>query len=260
MIDNDVQDKPKVLYVDDDTNFIELFYLNFGRSLDIKSSVGGSSALGELKSSTYDLVITDFDMPEMNGIELLENIKIHHPHVPVIFYTGQGNEEIAREAFIKGVSDYFTKDIFSLAHKEKLINSIKNIIERKKAEKLLAQSEEKYKSLVENVPGIVFQCLNDKHWTMTFISDAVEEMTGYPASDFIYNKVRTFNSIIHPDDRQRMFDFIRTQLELNKPCSLEYRIIDSQGKEHHVYEKAREIKWKKDDSLHIEGVIVEMIK
>jgi PAS domain-containing protein len=53
------------------------------------------------------------------------------------------------------------------------------------------------------MPGIPFRCLPDRQWTMTFISPGIEELSGYPAGDFINNRKRSIVELIHPDDRDR---------------------------------------------------------
>ncbi len=120
---------PKILHVDDNEDFLSIFFLNYRSWFDITSVNSAAMALDLLSKKEYDVVITDYDMPEMNGLELLSSIKEIKIETPVIFYTGQGNEEIAREAFIKGVSDYFTKDLNAFAHKDKILNSIHRAID-----------------------------------------------------------------------------------------------------------------------------------
>ena len=56
------------------------------------------------------------------------------------------------------------------------------------------------RSLIDSIPGAIYRCACDRDWTMEWLSDEIETMTGYPASDFIGNAVRTFASIEHPDD------------------------------------------------------------
>ena len=60
-----------------------------------------------------------------------------------------------------------------------------DITERKNAEESMVESEEKFRTLVSNVPGIVFRCELDADWTMHFISETIEQISGYPATDFI---------------------------------------------------------------------------
>jgi PAS domain-containing protein len=64
----------------------------------------------------------------------------------------------------------------------------------------LSRSEENFRTLVGNIPGIIYRCQNDKDYTMEFISEGIEEISGFPSDDFIGNRVRTYASIIHPED------------------------------------------------------------
>ncbi len=59
-------------------------------------------------------------------------------------------------------------------------------------------------SLARNIPGVIYPCALDAHWTMHFIGDEIERITGYPAADFVENRHRTYMSLIHPDDRARV--------------------------------------------------------
>ena len=120
---------PKILHIDDNDDFLSIFHLNYRSWFNITSVNSGAKALDLLTDKYFDVIITDYDMPEMNGLELLSAIKRKKIATPVIFYTGQGNEEIARQAFINGVSDYFTKELNAFAHKDKILNSIYRAIE-----------------------------------------------------------------------------------------------------------------------------------
>ena len=66
----------------------------------------------------------------------------------------------------------------------------------------LAKSESRFRSLVTNIPGVVYRCLIDADWTDIYVSDYSETLTGYPASDFFDRRVRSYASITHPDDAE----------------------------------------------------------
>lgn len=104
-----------------------------------------------------------------------------------------------------------------------------DITERKAQEEALRLNEERFRSLVSNVPGAIYRSLLDEHWTMAFISDNVTSLTGYPASDFLNNSVRTYSSIIHPDDVAFVDATISKAVREKKPYSLEYRIVHASG-------------------------------
>ncbi|UCE36564.1 MAG: PAS domain-containing protein [Thermoplasmata archaeon] len=131
-------------------------------------------------------------------------------------------------------------------------------IERDKAEYALRESEEKFRSLTSNIPGAVYRCANDPDWTMDFISDVIEEISGYNASDFIQNRVRTFPSIIHPDDRKMVRETAHEAISKRVPYIIEYRIIRSDGNIRWVYEKGQGIFSDDGILLWLDGAIFDI--
>lgn len=93
----------------------------------------------------------------------------------------------------------------------------------------LKDEREKLFSLVHNLPGVAFRVACDERWTNLFVSDAVESLTGYPASDFINNAVRDCSSITHPDDVALVDKCVQEAMQTRKPYSIEYRIIHKSG-------------------------------
>lgn len=96
---------------------------------------------------------------------------------------------------------------------------------RKKAEQSLRESEEKFRSMVSNIPGVVYRCSYDENWSVLFITDAIENLSGYNPVDFDNNFNMSLTSLIHPDDRERVMDYVRFSLDHTRQFNLEYRII-----------------------------------
>jgi PAS domain S-box-containing protein len=107
-----------------------------------------------------------------------------------------------------------------------VIGYAENVTERRAAEEARRESEDQLRSLLANLPGAIYRCRKDKVSTMEFLSDGIQDIAGYPASDFIGNAVRTFQSIIHPDDRERVEETIGKALSRREPYGVEYRLID----------------------------------
>jgi|GEM_PF-1081655 len=114
---------------------------------------------------------------------------------------------------------------------KKELHEERNNLEIKISERTqkLQESEYQFRSLVDNIPGVSYRCLIDDDWTMVYISDAMKDLSGYPPSDFIRNAVRTFSSVIHPEDRKKVAEAVEGSVSGNTPFLLEYRLVHANG-------------------------------
>ena len=122
----------------------------------------------------------------------------------------------------------------------------------------IALQEKRFRTLVDNIPGVVYRGAHDETWTIRFISDYVKEMTGYPAEDFIDNRVRSFDSVIHPDDLEAVNASTVAKSQLAGPFQLEYRVIDRAGEVHWVYEKGQVIANDEGELTHVDGFMLDI--
>ena len=103
----------------------------------------------------------------------------------------------------------------------------------------LRASETLLRSLVDNIPGALYRCACDGDWTMEWLSDGIEEITGYPAAEFIRSAVRTYASVIHPDDREQVEQSVWEGVNASRPFTLEYRILHRDGSVRWVLERGQ---------------------
>ena len=142
-----------------------------------------------------------------------------------------------------------------IAQKDFFVAFISDIRQRLKMEAALQENERKLQSLVSNIPGIVFRCKNDKQWSMIFISDAVESITGYPADDFrLPNPIRDISELYHPDDYEKIYNTIVDQ----ESYSLEYRIIRRDGEVRWLMEYGTCIKDDESGEVWLDGFIMDI--
>lgn len=134
-----------------------------------------------------------------------------------------------------------------------------DISAQKQAEQSLKESEKQFRSLVDNIPGITYRCLLDEHWTMLYMSDQVDPLSGYPASDFIRNAVRSYASVIHPDDRQPTDEAVQAALrDGSDQWLIEYRILHRDGRIRWAQERGtviRDLDW---TPLYLDGFILDI--
>jgi PAS domain S-box-containing protein len=131
-----------------------------------------------------------------------------------------------------------------------------NITDRKCLESDLRANEEKFRSLVLNSPGVVFRC--DSSYRMESISDYIQVITNYPASVFINNQVRSYLSIVYPDDIALLKNSLIETI-LDRHCSsIDYRIIDVNGRICWVTERKRGVFDQHGKLLWLDGVLLDI--
>ncbi|MGE5655602.1 MAG: PAS domain S-box protein [Actinomycetota bacterium] len=131
-------------------------------------------------------------------------------------------------------------------------------IQRKQAEEALRQSEERFRSLVENLPGAIYRCQNDATRTADFISDEIQTISGYAASDFIGNQRLSVAQLVHPEDAPLVERQLQTALALRQPYNLEYRLIDADRTVRWIAEQGRAAYSASGDVLWLDGMIFDI--
>ena len=147
----------RVLHVDDDPDFLDLAATVLEQEdddLEIRSATTPEAGLEILRETRIDCVVSDYQMPEQDGLSFLADVREAYPDLPFILCTGKGSEEIASDAISAGVTDYIRKrgglDQFTL-----LSNRIQQAVASYRAERELAITREQHRTLVEqNLVGI----------------------------------------------------------------------------------------------------------
>ena len=143
-----------VLHVEDDPAFAEVakqFLERCDEALAVTTVTDPATALDRLDEGTFDCVLCDYDMPELTGIELLEDVRDAFPDIPFILFTGKGSESVASDAFSAGATDYFEKPDDASEY-ELLAERIVTVVEKHHTKRRLARSEEHYRRLIETAP------------------------------------------------------------------------------------------------------------
>ena len=130
--------------------------------------------------------------------------------------------------------------------------------DRKQAELALAESQRTLLTLMSNIPGIAYRGLNDRDWTMLFISEGCYNLTGYPAEAFTTQKTLTYNQLIHPEDREPVWNEVQAALANSCSFQITYRIITATGELKWVWEQGRGIFNPDGELLHLEGLITDI--
>jgi PAS domain S-box-containing protein len=122
----------------------------------------------------------------------------------------------------------------------------------------IKEKEERFRTLVANLPETIYRCLHDESWTMKFMSDDIVELVGFCAEDFIDNKIRTYESVIHADDRTLVSEMVEKAFEADLPWIIEYRLMHADGSTRWVEERGRAIRNASTGEEYLDGVIADI--
>lgn len=104
--------KKRILLVDDEKNILKVMSASLKKEgYDVETARSGEEAIGKIGNNRYNLVITDYKLPRINGLDLLQELKSKDPELPIIILTAYGTIEKAVEAMKKGAYNYLTKPI-----------------------------------------------------------------------------------------------------------------------------------------------------
>lgn len=173
----------RVLHVDDESDFAEVAATSIERRddrLNIETTTSPRDALTRIRTKDVDCVVSDYDMPSLNGIEFLEAVREEFPELPFILYTGKGSEDVASNAISAGVTDYLQKESGTDQYAV-LANRIVNAVNSTRYARTATERQHWLEQILKAVPTCVVRVDNDGQFT--FANQRAEQVLGLkPAS------------------------------------------------------------------------------
>ncbi len=114
------------------------------------------------------------------------------------------------------------------------------------------------KTLLGNLDGMAYRCLDDAEWTMEFVSEGCERLTGYPPADLLFNQRVSYESITHPEDRERVREAVHAAVEAGRRFDVEYRLIRADGSVCWVWERGTGLFDRGGRLVAIEGFVQDV--
>ncbi|MDH7507875.1 MAG: PAS domain S-box protein [Methanomassiliicoccales archaeon] len=189
----------KVLLVDDEPALLEIGKAYLEREADITVTVCESprQAIMELDHSRFDVIVCDYQMPEIDGIEFLEIVRKRNSRIPFILFTGKGREEVVIDALNKGADFYIKKGGDLASQFAELVHLIRQAAIKRDMEEALEYNARRFRSLIEESFDIFI--IMSPIDTIKYISPSVKKILGYDPEELIGTNLSQF---LHMDDVQ----------------------------------------------------------
>ncbi|MDZ7701263.1 MAG: PAS domain S-box protein [Halobacteriales archaeon] len=193
-------DRIRVLHVDDEPEFVELAQEALTATsdrLDVRGETDVERALERLATEPVDCVVSDYDMPGLDGLELLEAVRERDEDLPFILFTGTGSEEVASDAISAGVTDYLQKEPGS-SQFDVLANRITNAVSKRRAEGELRRVRDRMTFALETTDAVVFE--TDVESGAETRHGPFERLFGLPETA-VPDLASFYDRAVHPEDR-----------------------------------------------------------
>jgi PAS domain S-box-containing protein len=230
-----------ILLLDDEVDFLNLTKSYLTKISNNKFQIDFISDPKELVSQleileNYDILVSDYEMTEINGLEVLTEVRNRFDNFPFILFTGKGREEVAIEALNLGANYYITKGFDVDSQFRELVHAIQMLVNQKQTERALQESESKYHSLIDNIPAVSW--VSDKSGRTTFISPNIEQVYGFSQQEILEGGEKLWFGRIHPDDLERVKTHYQLSFQNKGKFNIEYRIKRKDNKWIWIHDKS----------------------
>ncbi len=221
---------------------------------------------GKIKDANpYIQELTGYSKEELVGRELWEIGTFRH-----IVKNKERFEELVEGGFIryedlpletkKGEEApvEFVSNTYQVGGEKVVQCNIRDISERKKREEEIKERHRQIETFFSNLPGMAYRSLNDKDWTMKFLSDGCEKLTGYRPEELIEDNELSFSELIIPEDRESVWEEVQEALEKEEPFQPTYRIETKDGQKKWVWERGKGIFDEEGEVKFLEGIIQDI--
>ena len=230
----------RALYVDDEPGLLEIgkLFLEMGGAFVVDTLTSARVALEQLETEQYDAIISDYQMPEMDGIQFLVEVRRRFGQIPFILFTGRGREEVVIQAINSGGDFYIQKGGEPRAQFAELAHKIRQATSRKKAVDSLRRSEDEYRYLIKHSDESIVVVQDEM---LRLVNQRTVERTGYSEQELLS---MPFPALIHPEDRTLVVERYQMRMKGEEtPSQYTFRLTGKDGSTIWVEISAVPIAW-----------------
>ena len=212
----------RVLHVDDDSAALDIskrIMMDMNADLEFDCANSVDEAFQKLSTGQYDVVISDYEMPQKNGLQFLKELREQKNEIPFILFTGKGREEVAINALNLGANRYINKSGDPETVYTELASSVTQAVEHLRTQSLLQQSEERFSLL----SGATFEGIGfSEEGKIVDANNQLEKMVGYNHSELLGLKVI---DLLAPESR----DFVQSRIKSRDEGPYECLLVKKDG-------------------------------
>ncbi len=201
-----------VLYVDDEQVLLDLCrsYLEKSGDFRVEMSRSAPDAMEKLRNGSFDAIVSDYQMPEMDGIAFLKEVRSRFGYIPFILFTGKGREDIVIEAINNGADFYLQKGGDSHAQFAELAHKIRRAVGQRRAAEELRDNEAQlrlFKASVDWASDQVYWL--DFEGNILYVNDSACRTTGYSRDEFLGMTVFDLDPDFTPEVQEKAHGILK---------------------------------------------------
>lgn len=247
----------QILYIEDDPALGKLIQTKLRRlDYQVTIAVTGEEGLDILQTQVFELVIVDYYLPGIDGLEVIKYLQDKKIDIPIIMLSGSDNLHIAIEAMKLGVSDYVLKEV-DKNYLQLLTNTIDKVLEKQKLKERLRISEARYKDLVATVPGVIYQYYFKRNGEQGFhyISPQCFEIFGYNPQELLENW--NIDQYLYEEDLPQIKrGLLGLFIEKTETWHIEFRLKTKDNQLRWARAQSRVV-YLQEDEIELHGVITD---
>jgi PAS domain S-box-containing protein/putative nucleotidyltransferase with HDIG domain len=212
-------------------------------------------AVASLTPGGVDLLLFSFsENTAANALQWLRNLRNAGALLPIMVLVDTAEPEVGLEAFRAGAADVLLRATLTGRY---LAHSIRRSIARHFKQSVLDETQRAFRTLLGNVPGAFYRCQNDSVWTFEYLSDGIEQITGYRVNDLPCRLV-SYMDLIPVEERPEVAATIQQSLDRCVPFEMQHRVTTRAGEEKWVWTRGRGVYSAEQALTAIEGYLTDV--